>query len=59
MYTEAHKRADAKYKKKNTRRFTLNLNKNHDAELIEFLESADNVNALLKQLVTEAMKKAL
>ena len=59
MRTEEAKKADAKYKRKNTKRFTVHLNKKYDQDMIDFLESCENVSALLKKLVDEEMKKAL
>lgn len=49
--TEAQKRASAKYDLTNTRMFTLKLNKQTDADLIELLESCINVQGFLKDLM--------
>lgn len=53
MPTPAQNRATAKYIKNHTRRFTLQCNKKTDADIIEYLESADNYNRLLKEMIRE------
>ena len=53
--TDAVRRAQAKYDKANTRQFILKLNRNTDAEMIEYLEAAPNISGLLKQLLREHM----
>ena len=58
MRTEAQKRADEKWKKNNSTRIMLRLYKNTDADLIEFLETVDNKQALIKRLLREEIKKA-
>ena len=58
MRTEAQKRADEKWKKNNSTRIMFRLYKNTDADLIEFLETVDNKQALIKRLLREEIKKA-
>lgn len=53
--TEARKRASKKYDASNTRVFTIKLNRNTDAQLIEYLEASENVQGLLKRLIAYAM----
>lgn len=49
--TEAQKNAARRYDAKNTRTFTIKLNYNNDKDLIDCLESADNIQGLLKDLI--------
>lgn len=49
--TEAQKRASAKYDKKNTRTFCIKLNYNTDADLIRLLETHDNIQGYIKQVL--------
>lgn len=51
MATEAQKRAQKEYDKKNRRKFTINLNYNTDADLIAYIESWDNIQRGFKQLL--------
>lgn len=47
----------AKYEKATYRRFPFRLRQEDDYEAIEFLESQENVNDFLKNLVYDAMEK--
>lgn len=47
----AQTEAQKKYDKENTRNFSLKLNYNTDANLIMYLESLDNIQGYLKQLI--------
>lgn len=56
MATKAARvKATSNYIKNHTRRFTLQCNKETDADIIEFLESKDNYNAYLKELIRSRM----
>ena len=57
MTTEAAKTANAKYDAKTARYFSLNLNRNTDNELIEHLEQQESIQAYIKRLIREDMKK--
>lgn len=61
MYTEKYAdpqfRKQARYDKKNTKSFSLKLNKNTDADILEKFEKCDNVSQYLKQLVRQDIKK--
>ena len=61
MYTEKYAdpqfRKQARYDKKNTKSFSLKLNKGTDADIIEKFEECDNVSQYLKQLVRQDIKK--
>lgn len=45
------------YQKDHIKQVKFKLNKNLDADLIDWIESQENVNAYLKRLVSEDMKK--
>ena len=47
--TEAKRKASAKYDKNNTKIFAIKLNKNTDADLINLLESQDNIQGYIKE----------
>lgn len=55
--TEARLRANAKYDALNTVQFRLKLNKNTDAELIEWLNSQPNKQGYIKELMLADMAK--
>lgn len=57
MVTPAQSKATTTYQKKRLRQFVLRLNKERDADMIEFLESSGNYNKLLRGLVQQAMDK--
>lgn len=56
-YANAQSKASAKYDKRNTKSFSLKLNKNTDADILEKFEECDNVSQYLKQLVRQDIKK--
>jgi hypothetical protein len=58
MTSEAQKRASTKYDKANTKGIYLKLNRTTDADIIEYLEKADNVQGLIKDLIRNSMKEA-
>lgn len=49
--TEAQKQASKKYDANNTRTFTIKLNYNTDADLINFLETRKNIQGTIKQVL--------
>ena len=61
MYTEKYAdpqfRKQARYDKKNTKSFSLKLNKGTDADILEKFKECDNVSQYLKQLVRQDIKK--
>lgn len=57
MTTEAAKAAKARYDSKTARYFSLKLNRNTDKELIEHLERQESIQAYIKKLIQEDMKK--
>ena len=58
MVSEARKRATNKFIKEKTRRFTLQCHKEHDKEIIEFLEAQPNFNAYIKDLIRRELRDA-
>ena len=42
---------DLNYQKQNIKRVYLTLNKTHDKDIIEYLDSLDNVNKEIKELL--------
>lgn len=59
MTTENQKKAVARYDKANTRQFKLKLNRNTDKDIIEYLETLDNVQGYLKTLIRQDMKSGI
>ena len=57
MTTEAAKAAKAKYDAKTARYFSLKLNRNTDKDIIETLEQQESIQAYLKRLIREDMKR--
>lgn len=55
--TDAQKRATIKYEKANVRRYVLKVNKNTEADIIEFLDGLKSFNGEIKRLIREEMKK--
>lgn len=47
----------AKYISNNIRRFSLNANRNTEADLIEHLEKQDNVQKYIRDLIRADMEK--
>ena len=52
-----HIQYNIQYAKENTRRIALSLNKNTEADMIEYLETVKNINGYIKQLIREDMEK--
>lgn len=57
MPTSAQNKATAKYIKTHMRRFTLQCNKETDADVIAYLEASGNYNKLLKQMIRDKIEK--
>lgn len=45
------------YEKENVKQFLFKVNRNTDSDIIEFLESKENKNNFIKELIREHMKK--
>ena len=50
-YKSAIDKANAKYKKENVKRVVLQLNKNTDSDIIEYLARYENVTGEIKRLI--------
>lgn len=55
MTTKAQSRASAKYDKAHTKGIYLKLNKETDADIIEYLEEVENVQGYIKTLIRKDM----
>lgn len=53
---EARRRASAKYDKTHTKGIYLKLNKETDADIIEFLNNCDNIQGTIKELLRNYAK---
>lgn len=51
------RKAIDKYDKENTKQIKMKLNKNTDADIIAFLESQDNIQGKLKELIRKEIKE--
>ena len=48
-------KASIKYNKNNVKQIKINLNRKTDADIIKYLEGADNVQGLIKDLIRQDM----
>lgn len=55
--TENQKAYNDKYQKVNIKQFLIKANRNLEPDLIKWLESKDNIQQYVKQLVREDMEK--
>lgn len=58
MATEAQRRATAKYDKTHVKGIYLKLNKEWDADIIQYLNDCDNVQKLIKELIRAEMMRS-
>ena len=58
MTTEAQKRASAKYDKGHTRGIYLKLNLESDKDILEKLDSVNNKQTYIKDLIRKDIEKA-
>lgn len=56
--TEAQKKAQARYDAQNTKRLSLKLNKNTDADILAWLEAERNVQGYIKSLIRKDIEMA-
>lgn len=56
--TEAQKKAQARYDAQNTKRLSLKLNKNTDADILAWLEAEQNVQGYIKSLIRKDIEMA-
>ena len=52
---QAHVKAAIKYNAKNVKQIKINLNRKTDADIIDYLDKADNVQGLIKDLIRQDM----
>ena len=57
-YKNKHSESTTAYNKRSTIVYSIRLNKNTDADIITALESVNNLNALIKRLLREAIRKS-
>ena len=57
MGKDAVNRAVKKYQKKNTKAFSVRFNKNTEPEIVDKLESQENVTNYVRSLIKEDLKK--
>ena len=55
--SEKRVKYETQYIRENQRQFMLKVNRKLDPEMVEWLESQENVQAYLKQLIREDMEK--
>lgn len=55
MQTEAQRRAKLKYQEKNVIQISLKLNRVTDADIIALLETAENKQGLIKELLRKSL----
>ena len=51
-----HVQAAIKYNKNNVKQIKINLNRKTDADIIDYLAKADNVQGLIKDLIRQDME---
>lgn len=56
MASEAQLKASRKYNKNNTKSYPIKVNKKTEKDIYEHLESKENVNGYIKQLIRDSIK---
>lgn len=59
QYGNSQYRASQKYKKENIKRVVVSLNKNTDEEIIEHLDTIDNVQGYIKSLIRKDIEDGI
>lgn len=57
LLTDAKRKTNMDYDRKNTKLIGMKLNKNTDADILAFLAKQENIQGYLKALIREDMKK--
>ena len=57
MITPAKRKTNMDYDRKNTKLIGMKLNKNTDADILDFLGKQKNVQGYLKELIRQDMKR--
>lgn len=55
MATQAQRKANARYDRAHTRQIVMKLNKNTDADILDWLDSMENKQGYLKALIRADM----
>lgn len=56
---EAKRKANARFDKKNTKMIVVKLNKNTDKDILDLLESVDNTQGFIKQLLRKEISSQI
>lgn len=56
-FKNSHSKASTTYNQKNTIRLGINLNKNTDTDLVEWMEKIPNKQGYIKELIRKDMNK--
>jgi len=54
---DSRTRANLRYQKKNIKQMKLDLNRNTDSDIIDFLDQCENKQGYIKALIREDMRK--
>jgi hypothetical protein len=54
---DSRTKANLKYKRKNIKQMKLDLNRNTDSDIIDFLDQCENKQGYIKRLIRKDMKK--
>lgn len=57
MVSDAKRKTNMDYDRKNTKLVGMKLNRNTDADILSFLEKQENIQGYLKRLIREDIKK--
>jgi len=57
ILTDAKRKTNMDYDRKNTKLIGMKLNKNTDADILAFLAKQENIQGYLKQLIREDMMR--
>ncbi len=59
MASDAKRKTNMEYDRKNTKMVGMKLNRNTDADILAYLEQQPNIQGYLKQLIRQDIKKAV
>lgn len=57
MVSDAKRKTNMDYDRKNTKLVGMKLNRNTDADILNFLEKQENIQGYLKRLIREDIEK--
>lgn len=58
MVSDAKRKTNMEYDRKNTKLIGMKLNRNTDKDILAFLEKQENIQGYLKRIIREDMTKA-